>query len=49
MDQEKVFCPYFERLGVCLEPQACFLYHTKAYPVFEESKNVSNNLQYNES
>ena len=31
-EQERVFCPYFERLGVCLEPQACFLVHNRVNP-----------------
>ena len=24
---EAVCCPYYERMGVCLEPAACFLKH----------------------
>ena len=38
--QERVFCPYFERMGVCLEPRACHLIHTRVNPKKLENQMV---------
>ena len=29
MDCDPNYCPYMERMGVCLEPAACYLNHKK--------------------